>query len=93
MKFLEIIHNDFLNKIGSSKLLQELYESQMSLGATLEPTKLIEELGLIINDLEVDDDYFFQNGQEIFKGKSKVPLKQLYALYAINLVVTFANKS
>lgn len=93
MKFLEIIHNDFLNKIGSSKLLQELYESQMSLGATLEPTKLIEELGLIINDLEVDDDYFFQNGQEIFKGKSKVPLKQLYALYAINLAVTFANKS
>ncbi len=91
-KFLYIINNGFSEKIGTKNELQEMYESQRSIGKHLEPTELIEEVGSIIEKLEIGQEEFFQNGQTIFKDKETVPVKQLFALYAINKIASVTNK-
>jgi DNA (cytosine-5)-methyltransferase 1 len=90
--FLEIINNGFSEKISDSKSLQEMYEMQFSQNDFLEPTALVEEIALIINNLNVDHEFYHQDQNFIFKDKQSVPLKQLYALYSINLITSLTNK-
>lgn len=90
-KFIRIINNGFTEKIAKKDFLQEMYETQISTAPFLEPTQLIEELARIIEDLDVGDIYFFQEGNIIFKKKAKVPAKQLFALYALNKITSIAN--
>lgn len=89
--FLKVINNGFSEKIAKGKLLQEMYETQMSKSNYLEPTQLIEKIANIIDDLKIGDENFDQSAKIIFKDKKNVPLKQLYALYAINKIATIAN--
>jgi DNA (cytosine-5)-methyltransferase 1 len=89
-KFLYIINNGFSEKIGSKRELQEMYESQRSIGSLLEPSELIEEVARLIEKLEVGKQEFVQNGRTIFKNKETVPIKQLFALYAINKIASTA---
>lgn len=91
-KFLYIINNGFSEKIGKKNELQEMYEHQKSSGKLLEPTGLIEEVASIIESLEVEHEEFVQNGQTVFKDKETVPVKQLFALYAINKIASITNK-
>lgn len=90
-KFLEIINNGFKEKIGNNKDLQEMYENQRSKDGLLEPTELIEEVASLIIKLGVEKVEFIQNAQVVFKNKDIVPVKQLFALYAINRISTIAN--
>ncbi len=85
-KFLHIMNNGFSEKIGKKNELQEMYESQRSIGNLLEPTELIEEVARLIEKLEVGKEEFVQNRRTIFKNKETVPVKQLFALYAINKI-------
>ncbi|MBN8664058.1 MAG: DNA cytosine methyltransferase [Chitinophagales bacterium] len=85
-KFLHTINNGFSEKIGNKWELQEMYENQKSNGKLLEPSKLIEEVARIINNLKIDNEEYIQKESNVFKEKHVVPLKQLYALYAINKI-------
>ena len=91
--FLEVLNNGFIDKIGDGKLLQEMYEIQISKERFLEPTELVEEIGKIIDSLKIENKEFIQDsGAKVFKNKKAVPLKQVLALYAINKVTTIANQ-
>lgn len=90
-QFIKIINNGFTEKIGNSSQLQEMYEIQKSVDSLLEPTALVEEVKSIIDKVRVKENQFLQNEIKIFKEKSIVPLKQLFALYAINKIATVAN--
>lgn len=92
LTFLQIINNGFSEKIAKGHDLQEMYEIQRSKGIFLEPTKLVEKVAAIIDTLNINDERFYQHETIIFKDKKLVPLKQLFALYAINKVASIANK-
>ena len=92
IEFLEIINNGFSEKIADGLTLQEMYELQLSQNGLLEPTALIEEVALIINKLNIEQVLYTQNTDIIFKEKQSVPLKQLYALYSINMITSQTNK-
>lgn len=93
-EFLGRINNGFADKIAGKKILQKLFEVQKSKKEKLEPTELIEYLAKFISSLEIEDELFNQAGiQPIFIYKDQVPLKQLYALYAINKITTTTNKN
>ncbi|MFZ4680424.1 MAG: DNA cytosine methyltransferase [Flavobacterium sp.] len=90
-KFIHVINNGFTEKIATTKLLQEMYEKQKSLNGFLEPTKLVEEVTKIVARFDKNNELFIQNGSKIF-DKEVVPKKQLYALYALNKIISIANK-
>jgi len=89
-QFVEFINNGFSEKVAKSQKLQEMYELQRSAGRFLEPTELMEELSKEIEKLNLFD-LFIQNEETIFKQKSSVPLKQIFALYAINRISFLVN--
>ncbi|MEX1002266.1 MAG: DNA cytosine methyltransferase [Crocinitomicaceae bacterium] len=91
-RFIEVINNGFSEKIAKGNTLQKMYELQRSAEDYLEPTKLIERVAAIIDDLKIDEEQFTQNGTVVFKQKDSVPLKQLFALYAINKITFIANR-
>ena len=90
-QFLAIINNGFSEKIGSCPELQEMYELQRSKDNLLEPTELLEEAANIIEKLDINDQKFIQDTKVVFRNKSVVPAKQLFALYAINKISSIAN--
>jgi len=90
--FLKIINNGFTEKIGTSKELQKHYEYQVSNCSVSEPTELVEEINYILNQIKFEKTEFEQNGTVVFKHKKKIPVKQLFALYAINKISSTANK-
>lgn len=93
VRFVEIINNGFSEKIASGAKLQEMYEIQSSIEKFLEPTELVERVGHIIEDIGIGSELFEQRDIVIFKEKDAVPLKQLFALYAINKISTLANEN
>lgn len=92
-RFINQFRNGLSNKIAQAKELQEMYEFQKSKKGFLEPTKLIERVAEIIENLKIEREIFYQKGFVVFKNREKVPLTQLYALYAINKICSAINKS
>lgn len=92
-EFLAIINNGFSEKIGNNTTLQKMYENQVSINNLLEPTELIEEINQIIEEIGLENQIFEQQESKIFINKEKVPLSQLFALYAINKISTTANSN
>ncbi|OJV81787.1 MAG: DNA (cytosine-5-)-methyltransferase [Bacteroidia bacterium 44-10] len=91
-EFIEIMKNGFSSQISKSKKLQEMYEKQLSQHPFLEPTELVENIAQIIENFDIEDEFYVQSELAIFSNKLIVPLKQVFALYAINKVSSFANK-
>lgn len=91
-EFINTINNGFSDKIARNELLQEMYESQKSIGTFKEPTQLVEEVTSIIERVGVLDKDLKQTNNEIFNHKEKIPLKQMFALYAINKISSTANQ-
>jgi DNA (cytosine-5)-methyltransferase 1 len=91
-EFIQIINNGFSEKIAQRENLQEMYEKQQSINDCLEPTLLVEYVGDLINGLRFKEPLFKQNELSIF-NKDIVPKKQLFALYALNKVITIANSN
>ena len=90
--FLNIINNGFTDNIGTSKALHKYTELQVSDSKISMPTELVEEVSTILNQLSFEQSEFKQNGTTVFKYKKRIPVKQLFALYAINKISTIANK-
>jgi DNA (cytosine-5)-methyltransferase 1 len=89
-EFIQIINNGFSERIASKGYLQKMYEEQQSVGEYFEPTVLVEFVGELINKFEFKEPVFIQKDLKIF-NKDSVPKKQLFALYALNKVITIAN--
>ena len=89
--FIHFVNNGFTEKIASKGILQEMYEKYESIDNYLEPTKLIEYISQKIDDFGIDKNIFEQHNMKIFKNKDKVPIKQLFALYAINKIASVAE--
>lgn len=90
-RFLEIVNNGFSEKIGPRVTLQKMYEIQQSVGDFLEPTELIEELGRLVESLDVGNDEIILDDFSMFTKKLNIPVKQVFALYAINKIASIAN--
>ena len=90
-EFIAIVNNGFSEKITGAKQLQEMYEKQKSIGKFKEPTALVDEVALILKNLKINDDKLNQKKFKVFRFKDEVPVKQFFALYAINLITTIAN--
>ena len=91
-KFIEIINNGFSEKIAGKDLLQQMYEKRKSIDGYIEPSKLVEKVAQIIEKFSSNNEMFIQKGNKIFE-KEVVPKKQLYALYALNKLISIANNN
>ena len=91
-EFLKYINNGFSDKIGNAGDLQKLYELQMSSKRYKEPTELVDSVRKIINELKIENIEIDQKKVKIFKYKQIIPIKQLFALYAINKISSIANE-
>ena len=89
--FMKTINNGFSDKVGSAKELQEMYEQQFSQGDLLEPTLLVEKIGELIENIKFQQEDLIQKGMIIFEYKTKIPMKQVFALYGINKIASIAN--
>ncbi len=92
LDFLKIINNGFSEKIAKNKILQKMYELQKPLDKFQEPTALVDEIKSIIENVGILDKELDQADKKIFNYKDKIPLKQVFALYAINKISTIANE-
>ena len=92
-EFLKYINNGFSEKIAASNELQKLYELQKSSTRYIEPTELVGLVQEIIDELKIEDVEIEQCEFIVFKHKEKVPVKQYFALYAINKIATIANNN
>ena len=92
-EFLKFINNGFSEKIGNAKELQKLYELQKSNSKYTEPTELVDTVQDLIEKLNIENIEVVQNKIKVFKHKDKVPVKQFFALYAINKISTIANEN
>lgn len=92
-EFLKYINNGFSEKIADAKELQKLYELQKSSPEYTEPTELVDTVQELIKKLNIENSLVEQKGIRIFKHKDKVPVKQFFALYAINKISSTANEN
>jgi DNA (cytosine-5)-methyltransferase 1 len=92
-EFLKYINNGFSDKIANAKDLQKLYELQKSSIEYAEPTELVDSIQSLIEKLNIENIEIEQSRLNIFKYKDKVPVKQFFALYAINKISTIANEN
>lgn len=91
MEFLKHINNGFSEKIGKANELQKLYELQKSNTKYKEPTELVDSIQELIEKLNIENVEVDQKKLKVFEHKDKVPVKQIFALYAINKISTIAN--
>lgn len=92
-EFLKYINNGFSEKIGNANELQKLYELQKSSTKYIEPTELVDTIQQLIEKFNIENIEFEQKQFKVFKHKDKVPVKQFFALYAINKISTIANEN
>ena len=92
-EFLKYINNGFSDKIGKAQEMQKLYELQKSNSKYIEPTELVDSIQELIVKLNIENIEVEQNQLKVFKHKDKVPIKQLFALYAINKISSIANEN
>lgn len=91
-RFIEIINNGFSEKIGNRAQLQSMYEKQICIDDLLEPTLLIDKIPEIIESVGCPNELFEQDEITVFKNKEKVPVSQLFALYAVNRISSKVNQ-
>lgn len=92
-EFLKYINNGFSERIGNANELQELYELQKSNTKYTEPTELVDLVQELIGKLDIENIEVEQKEIKVFEHKEKVPVKQFFALYAINKITTIANEN
>lgn len=89
--FVKYINNGFSERIPDRATMQHIYEGQKDNDHYLCPIELVEIVRDCIDSLEFKDELFEQRSTRIFKHKNEVPIKQLFALYAINKISTTSN--
>lgn len=92
IEFLKHIDNVFSEKIGNANELQKRYELQESNTKYTAPTELVDSIRELIERLNIESIDVEQQKLKVFEYKDKVPLRQFFALYAINKISTIANE-
>lgn len=92
-EFLKYINNGFSERIGNATELQKLYEHQKSNIKFIEPTELVDSIQELLESLGIENTEVEQKRLRVFEYKERVPIKQFFALYAINKISTLANIS
>ena len=92
-KFVKKINNGFSEKIPDARMLQEMHEVQEPKDGFLPPTELVDQVRDIIEELKVEGIKHSQSDKAVFKMKNEIPIKQFYALYAINMICSKANSN
>lgn len=90
-EYLKSINNGFTKRIANTKLMQKMYEKQEHKKHYLEPTVLVDRIADMLNQLALENELYEQQEKEIFKYKDEVPVKQLFALHAINKIASLTN--
>ena len=87
-EFIQKVDSEFLSKVASRNGLQSRYEQNISDNKKLSPIDLIDETAELISQYANGE---IINTNKIFKHKSNVHKRQLYALYAITQISKTAN--
>jgi len=90
-EFISTINNGFSEKIACGSKIQEMYEVQKSIEKFKEPTELVDDIATILENLKIENKTLKQGKNKVFEFKDEVPIKQFFALYAINKISTIAN--
>ena len=72
-------------------MMQKLYEGNKEDSSYLSPIELVELVREHIDSLQFSEQIIPQKTNEIFKYKAEIPIKQLFALYAINKITSTSN--
>lgn len=91
-EFIKIINNGFSEKITNASKMQEMYEKQESTEKHKEPTELVNEIAIILNNIKIKNKTIKQGQFKVFQHKDEIPIKQFFALYAINKIASIANQ-
>lgn len=91
-RFLSIINNGFSQLIADKNMMQTMYEQQRSQDGYREPTELIDEVKRMLDNISLEENTFEQKDVIIFSHKKDIPIKQLFALYAVNKISSIANQ-
>ena len=71
--------------------MQKLYEGNKKDSSYLSPIELVELVHEHIDSLQFTEHIIAQKSHEIFKYKTDIPIKQFFALYAINKITSKSN--
>ncbi len=86
IRFVNQFVKEFSGRIGNQDELQEMYITRKPIGKLLEPGKLVDEIAAFIDEFE------HREGHVVDKVHAKmsrsIPIRQLYAMYALNYVVS-----
>jgi len=86
--FIDALDSKIVKWIGNARDLQDMHEKRRSINGYLNPTQLIDKLAMLIREYDKIGNKFYQTNKKIFHFKEIVPTSQLFALYAINKIVT-----
>ena len=90
-RFVQFINNGFSERIPDKVMMQKLYEGNKEDSSYLSPIELVELVREHIDSLQFSEQIIPQKTNEIFKHKAEIPIKQLFALYAINKITSTSN--
>lgn len=91
-EFIKVINNGFSEKITNASRMQEMYEKQESTKKHKEPTELVNEITILLNNIKIKNKTIKQGQFKVFQHKDEIPIKQFFALYAINKIASIANQ-
>jgi DNA (cytosine-5)-methyltransferase 1 len=84
-KFINEFEKRFQKAIGNTHKFQEAYVGQDASGI-FEPRRLIEEIGHFIAQNEPEEKHM--NIPDLIPGKERIPTRQVFAMYAINRIIS-----
>lgn len=92
LKEIHTILNSFNIDVVRGEILQQLYEKQLSSKDFLEPTLLLEEMKVRLQNVKLRKKSFVQSPKNMFfPDKKEIPSLQLLSLYVLNYLASKAN--
>jgi DNA (cytosine-5)-methyltransferase 1 len=92
-QYINILNKEFVHRIAKGSELQKMFELQSSIYPFLEPSELVDLVCEYLDNLPKSNDKYVLEAQNVFLFKDKIPAKQLFALYAINMISSIANSN
>ena len=89
-KFISSLDKKLDSKVANQKLLQKMYEENKSIDGFFEPKELIKKVSDLIEKHDLKKEIYTQGKVKIF-DKELVYKRQLYALYALNKIISITN--
>ena len=88
--FVHLMNNGFTEKIASSSVLQQMFETGIVDDGLVEPAALVDHVRDIIDEIIEPNSDSEQLSLSIF-NKHQIPRKQVMAVYALSIICSVAN--